>query len=192
MKWFRSEEYYSRPIKGPVGTPKAEARSLTRPFTQSTLLYLMGAVKSVQGIWQLGARHKIESEDAVNGLLEYESGATGVIQASTAFSARLTERIEIDGTKGTAIISGDQLTSWDVLDDDVANAGRPRTPGEKCSFRICRPHGYQRSHVRAPVPGFRRRDTYSTPACSSPARRVIAHWKSCWASIRLVKRGGRR
>ncbi|MGB9604545.1 MAG: Gfo/Idh/MocA family oxidoreductase, partial [Bryobacteraceae bacterium] len=29
-----------------------------------------------------------------------------------------TERIEIHGTKGTAIISGDKLTTWDVRDDE--------------------------------------------------------------------------
>jgi len=89
------------------------------------LLYLMGPIAAVQGIWQLGARHKIESEDVVNGLLEYSSGQTGVIQASTAFWPGYTERIEIHGTKGTAILSGDQLTTWDVLDDEAANAIDP-------------------------------------------------------------------
>jgi predicted dehydrogenase len=32
-----------------------------------------------------------------------------------------TERIEIHGTKGSAIISGDRLTSWDVMDDELAD-----------------------------------------------------------------------
>ena len=48
-----------------------------------------------------------------------------MIQASTAFWPGYTERIEIHGTKGTAIISGDQLTAWDVLDDEAANAKDP-------------------------------------------------------------------
>jgi predicted dehydrogenase len=68
-------------------------------------------------MWQLGAAHDIESEDVINAVLRYASGATGVIQASTAFWPGYTERIEIHGTKGTAIISGDQLTAWDVKDD---------------------------------------------------------------------------
>ena len=37
-----------------------------------------------------------------------------MIQASTAFWPGYTERIEIHGTRGTAIISGDKLTTWDV------------------------------------------------------------------------------
>jgi predicted dehydrogenase len=78
-------------------------------------------VSRVSGVWQLGARHKIESEDVVNALLSYKSGATGVIQASTAIWPGYSERIEIHGTKGSALITGDRLTSWDVLDDEEAN-----------------------------------------------------------------------
>jgi UDP-N-acetyl-2-amino-2-deoxyglucuronate dehydrogenase len=65
----------------------------------------------------LGALHKIESEDVLNAMLRFESGVTGVIQASTAFWPGYSERIEIHGTKGTAVITGDQLTTWDVQDD---------------------------------------------------------------------------
>jgi predicted dehydrogenase len=61
--------------------------------------------------------HKIESEDLVNAILRYESGATGVIQAATALWPGYSERVEIHGTKGSAIITGDQLTTWDVKDD---------------------------------------------------------------------------
>ena len=50
-------------------------------------------------------------------LLKYSSGATGVIQASTAFWPGYPERVEIHGTKGTAVISGDKLTTWDVEND---------------------------------------------------------------------------
>jgi predicted dehydrogenase len=49
--------------------------------------------------------------------LKYVDGAMGVIQASTAFWPGYTERVEIHGTKGTAVISGDKLTTWDVEND---------------------------------------------------------------------------
>jgi UDP-N-acetyl-2-amino-2-deoxyglucuronate dehydrogenase len=65
----------------------------------------------------LGALHQIESEDVVSAVLRYASGATGVVQASTALWPGHSERIEIHGTKGSAIVSGDKLTSWDVKDD---------------------------------------------------------------------------
>ena len=40
-----------------------------------------------------------------------------MIQASTAFWPGYTERIEIHGSRGSAIITGDRLTAWDVQDD---------------------------------------------------------------------------
>jgi UDP-N-acetyl-2-amino-2-deoxyglucuronate dehydrogenase len=125
VKWFRSGEYYSRPIKGSWKTEGGGALINQAIHQVDILLHLMGAVASVNGIWQLGARHKIESEDVVNALLCYQSGGTGVIQAATAFWPGYTERVEIHGTKGSAIISGDRLTSWDVLDDEKTNAEDP-------------------------------------------------------------------
>jgi UDP-N-acetyl-2-amino-2-deoxyglucuronate dehydrogenase len=67
--------------------------------------------------WNIGAAHEIESEDMVTAVLRYASGAAGVIQASTAFWPGYPERIELHGTKGTAVITGDKLTAWDVRDD---------------------------------------------------------------------------
>lgn len=125
VKWFRSDDYYSRPIKGSWQTEGGGALINQAIHQVDVLLYLMGPIATVTGIWQLGAAHNIESEDIVNALLSYDSGATGVIQASTAFWPGYTERIEIHGTKGAAIISGDRLTAWDVRDDEKTNTIDP-------------------------------------------------------------------
>jgi UDP-N-acetyl-2-amino-2-deoxyglucuronate dehydrogenase len=125
VKWFRSDEYYARPIKGSWRTEGGGALINQAIHQVDILLYLMGPVSAVNGLWQIGARHMIESEDVLNALLAYESGATGVIQASTAFWPGYTERIEVHGTMGTAIISGDRLTTWDVQNDDERNAADP-------------------------------------------------------------------
>jgi predicted dehydrogenase len=61
----------------------------------------------------------------VNALLWYESKATGVIQASTSFWPGYSERIEVHGSKGTATITGDSLTGWNVQDDERANEADP-------------------------------------------------------------------
>ncbi len=114
VKWFRTADYYSRPIKGSWKGEGGGALINQAVHQVDLLLWLIGRVHSVYGEWQLGALHKIESEDVVSSVLRYENGATGVIQASTAFWPGYTERVEIHGTKGTAIISGDKLTTWDV------------------------------------------------------------------------------
>ncbi len=125
VKWFRSDEYYARPIKGSWQTEGGGALINQAIHQVDILLHLIGPVAEVNGMWQLGARHRIESEDVVNAQFLYQSGATGVLQAATAFWPGYTERIEIHGTKGSALISGDRLTSWDVLDDETANAADP-------------------------------------------------------------------
>jgi UDP-N-acetyl-2-amino-2-deoxyglucuronate dehydrogenase len=117
VKWYRSVEYYSRSIKGSWAGEGGGALMNQGIHQVDLLLYLIGAVEEVSGYWQLGGLHKIESEDAVSALLRYAGGATGVLQASTSLWPGYPERIEISGTKGTAIVTGDRLTSWDVFDD---------------------------------------------------------------------------
>ena len=117
VKWHRSTAYYSRPIKGSWKTEGGGALINQAIHQIDILRWLAGPVSEVYGAWQLGALHKIESEDVVNAVVKYANGATGVMQASTAFWPGYPERTEFHGTKGTAIISGDKLTTWDVQDD---------------------------------------------------------------------------
>jgi UDP-N-acetyl-2-amino-2-deoxyglucuronate dehydrogenase len=117
VKWYRSPEYYARPIKGSWRTEGGGALINQAIHQIDILRWLAGPVAELYGFWQLGALHRIESEDVVNAVVRYASGATGVIQASTAFWPGYTERTEFHGSKGSAIISGDNLTAWDVRDD---------------------------------------------------------------------------
>jgi UDP-N-acetyl-2-amino-2-deoxyglucuronate dehydrogenase len=117
VKWWRSDEYYARPVKGTWHTEGGGAL-ITQAIHQIDLLrWFGGPVCEVSGMWQLGAAHAIESEDVVSAVMRYASGATGVIQAATAFRPGYPERIELHGTKGSAIVTGDTLTAWDVEDD---------------------------------------------------------------------------
>src|SRR6266700_441114 len=114
VKWYRSPAYYSRPIKGSWKTEGGGALINQAIHQLDLLRWFAGPVREVSGVWQLGAAHTIESDDLVNAVLRYESGATGVIQAATAIRPGYPERIELHGTKGTAIVTGDTLTTWDV------------------------------------------------------------------------------
>jgi UDP-N-acetyl-2-amino-2-deoxyglucuronate dehydrogenase len=121
VKWHRPDSYYGRPIKGTWATEGGGAL-ITQAIHQIDMLrWVAGPVRHVFGEWQLGAAHKIESEDVISAVLRYANGATGVVQASTAFWPGYPERVEIHGTKGTAIITGDRLTTWDV-EADARNA----------------------------------------------------------------------
>jgi UDP-N-acetyl-2-amino-2-deoxyglucuronate dehydrogenase len=122
VKWYRSAEYYSRPIKGSWEVEGGGALVNQAIHQIDILRWFAGPVKELFGMWQLGALHKIESEDVVNTLMRYENGATGVIQAATAFWPGYPERVELHGTKGTAVLTCDKLTTWDVENDSGAPA----------------------------------------------------------------------
>ena len=118
VKWHRTDAYYARPVKGSWAVEGGGALINQAIHQLDLLLWFAGPVTEVVGMWQLGATHNIESEDVVSAVIRYENGATGVIQASTAIQPGYPERIELHGTKGTAIVTGDKLTTWDVKDDD--------------------------------------------------------------------------
>jgi predicted dehydrogenase len=117
VKWYRSAQYYSRPIKGSWETEGGGALMNQAIHQVDLLRWLVGPVAEVSAMWQIGALHRIESEDVVAAVLRYANGATGVIQAATALWPGYSERVELHGTKGTAIVTGDRLTTWDVQDD---------------------------------------------------------------------------
>jgi predicted dehydrogenase len=124
VKWYRTDEYYARPVKGSWEVEGGGALINQAIHQVDLLLWFAGPVRAVSGMWQLGAAHDIEAEDVVNAVMRYASGATGVIQASTAFWPGSSERIELHGTNGTAVITGDQVTGWDLKDD----RGEPPPP----------------------------------------------------------------
>ena len=125
-------------------------------------------------MWQLGALHKIESEDVVNAVIKFANGATGVVQASTAFWPGYTERTEFHGTKGTAIISGDKLTTWDVEND----AGDPAPLATEVASGASRPDGHFARALRTPVPGFRRGHRAAAGSRRSRVKRDTRRWRS--------------
>ena len=117
VKWYRTQDYYGRLMKGSWQTEGGGALINQAIHQVDLLLWLAGPIQNVYGQWQIAAIHKMESEDIVNALVRYASGATGVIQAATAFEPGYPEQLEIHGTGGTAIITGDRLTTWDVRHD---------------------------------------------------------------------------
>ncbi len=117
VKWHRPQSYYDRPGKGTWEVEGGGALINQGIHTADVLQYLGGPVRRAFAHWQLAATHAMEAEDLVNAVLVYDSGAGGILQAATATWPGYPERIEIHGSKGTAIITADRLTAWDVDGD---------------------------------------------------------------------------
>jgi UDP-N-acetyl-2-amino-2-deoxyglucuronate dehydrogenase len=119
VKWHRPQAYYDRPGKGSWQVEGGGALINQAIHCVDLIRWFGGPVAEIYGHWQLGAAHKMESEDIANAVIRFASGATGVIQGSTAFFPGYPERIELHGTKGSAILTGDRLTAWDVAGDKM-------------------------------------------------------------------------
>src|SRR5262245_47001240 len=69
VKWHRSAEYYSRPIKGSWAVEGGGALINQAIHQVDVMRWLAGPVAEVYGQWQLGALHKIESEDVISAVV---------------------------------------------------------------------------------------------------------------------------
>ena len=57
------------------------------------------------------AHERIEVEDVAVGVVRFESGALGVLHATTAAYPGLSARLQVHGDKGSVVIDNDELAS---------------------------------------------------------------------------------
>jgi predicted dehydrogenase len=81
--------------------------------TADLMLWLLGPVRRVAARTAT-ALHRIEVEDTVIALLEFESGAIATLEATTAAYPGYRRRVELTGTEGTVIIEHDRLVAADL------------------------------------------------------------------------------
>ena len=117
MKWWRGNDYYGMAAwrssqRAGSGVTVAQA------FHYLDLLqYLMGRPASVQAKMNNIAHPGVKLEDTTRAFIEYQSGAVGVVSASTALWPGTDIRIEINGENGTAIMTGERLSTWKFRDE---------------------------------------------------------------------------
>ena len=86
------------------------------------LCWLMGPVKRINACTATLAHKRIEVEDVAVASLEFENGALGVIEASTAVFPGMLKRIEIHGSEGTAVLREEDITEWDFAKSTRSDA----------------------------------------------------------------------
>lgn len=109
VKWYRPPEYYSNSRwRGTWELDGGGSLMNQGVHTVDLLLWLLGEVKTVQAR-AATLLHSIQAEDTAIALLEFASGAMGILQATTAAYPGYARRVEITGTEGTVILENDQL-----------------------------------------------------------------------------------
>jgi predicted dehydrogenase len=80
------------------------------------LQWTMGPVERVVARTATAA-HQIEVEDIALAMIQFQSGALGLVQGSTSIYPGLPERLEIAGEGGTAVMTAGELTVWEFKDE---------------------------------------------------------------------------
>jgi UDP-N-acetyl-2-amino-2-deoxyglucuronate dehydrogenase len=116
IKWYRTQDYYdSGAWRGTWALDGGGCLMNQGIHTIDALQWMMGPVASVFGHTDTLA-HDIEVEDAAAAVVRWESGAIGVIEASTCAKPGLHARIEIHGEKGSAVWQDYALVTWELQD----------------------------------------------------------------------------
>lgn len=127
IKWFRDQAYYdSAAWRGTWELDGGGALMNQGIHAIDALLMLAGDVVSVQANTACLAHDGIEVEDIGVVLLEFASGARGVIEGSTCCwsSTGHPARIQICGTEGSVFLADESFEVWDFKtprpeDEDV-------------------------------------------------------------------------
>ena len=114
IKWFRESNYYQNSNwRGTLQGDGGAALINQGIHTIDLLLNLFGEVKTVFGEVRT-MTHAIEGEDVGAAMLSFENGAMGTIQGSTAFYPGYPEKLEIFGEKGSIMLEGGKISTWNV------------------------------------------------------------------------------
>lgn len=109
IKWYRTQAYYdSGDWRGTWKLDGGGCLMNQGVHYIDMLQWIMGGVKSVQAVTRTAA-HKIEVEDLAYALVEYQNGAVGMIHGSTSTYPGFSERLEIHGRYGSAILEADRF-----------------------------------------------------------------------------------
>jgi predicted dehydrogenase len=114
VKWFRTQQYYdSGAWRGTWKLDGGGALMNQAIHSVDLLLWLMGDVDQVTAATGIRAHERIEVEDTAVATLRFASGALGVIEATTAAYPGSLKRIEISGSRGSAVLEEESIIRWD-------------------------------------------------------------------------------
>lgn len=106
---WRPQSYYDVEGRGTRARDGGGVLISQAIHTLDLMLSLAGPVSEVKAFVGYGAAHRMETEDMVAAAMRFESGAIGVLEATTAFYPGSAEQIAFTGTTGTAILTGTGL-----------------------------------------------------------------------------------
>jgi UDP-N-acetyl-2-amino-2-deoxyglucuronate dehydrogenase len=116
VPWWRNESYYTDSWHGTLEMDGGGALMNQSIHMIDMLQYLMGPVKSLKA-YKSTLVHNIEAEDTAAAVLKFKNNALGVIYGTTASWPGQFRRLEITGSRGTAILVENSFKVWQFADE---------------------------------------------------------------------------
>ena len=122
VKWYRPPEYYGNSRwRGTWALDGGGALMNQAIHTVDVLQWIAGPIARINA--RTATRlHEIEVEDTMAAMLEFATGALGVFEAATSVYPGYPRRVEVTGTRGTAVLEGDTLVTLDLRGSPAAQA----------------------------------------------------------------------
>jgi UDP-N-acetyl-2-amino-2-deoxyglucuronate dehydrogenase len=115
IDWWRGQSYYdSGDWRGTWGLDGGGALMNQGVHTVDLLVAALGRPVEVFAYTGTLAHQRIEVEDVAVGVVRFESGALGVLHATTAAYPGLSARLQVHGDRGSAVIDNDQLVFFET------------------------------------------------------------------------------
>jgi UDP-N-acetyl-2-amino-2-deoxyglucuronate dehydrogenase len=127
-RWWRPQSYYDEPGRGTLARDGGGVLITQAIHTLDLFISLTGLPERVIGLAHTSSVHRMECEDTAAALLQFAGGATAVVQATTAAYPGFAERIELNGTKGTATYESGELKAQ-LASGEVIQAGARQATG---------------------------------------------------------------
>ncbi|NLS00991.1 Gfo/Idh/MocA family oxidoreductase [Rhizobium sp. P38BS-XIX] len=128
LRNWRPQQYYDAPGRGTLARDGGGVLLTQGIHTIDLLLALAGTPSNIAAFSRTTSIHRMETEDLVNAVFSFESGATGTLNATTCAYPGYPERIELICSKGTALLTGDSLQA-NLHDGRMVSAGANMAAG---------------------------------------------------------------
>jgi predicted dehydrogenase len=106
---WRPQSYYDQPGRGTKARDGGGVLLTQGIHTLDLFLSYTGEAAEVKSFVGTTPVHRMETEDLAVAAVKFKSGALGVVHATTTAYPGFAERIELIGSKGTALLEGTSL-----------------------------------------------------------------------------------